>query len=175
MPPIYLFVVDTCIDEDELTPLKESLQMSLSLLPSNSLIGLITYVKMVQVHELGWEGISKSYVFRGNKDFTAKQVQEMLGLHRPAPGTAQHGQPGVPPGSIGPAGSQLGAAGRGPGTQQAPAGRFLQPVNSCDMYLTDLLGELQRDPWPVQLGKRPLRSTGAALSIAVGLLEVSLV
>ena len=41
------------------------------------------------------------------------------------------------------------------------------------MSLTDLLGELQRDPWPVPTGKRPLRSTGAALSIAVGLLEVS--
>lgn len=40
------------------------------------------------------------------------------------------------------------------------------------MSLTDLLGELQRDPWPVPTGKRPLRSTGAALSIAVGLLEV---
>jgi protein transport protein SEC23 len=39
------------------------------------------------------------------------------------------------------------------------------------MYLTDLLGELQRDPWPVSQGKRPLRSTGSALSIAVGLLE----
>lgn len=40
------------------------------------------------------------------------------------------------------------------------------------MSLTDLLGELQRDPWPVPTGKRPLRSTGAALSIAIGLLEV---
>ena len=40
------------------------------------------------------------------------------------------------------------------------------------MNLTDLLGELQRDPWPVPQGKRPLRSTGIALSIAVGLLEV---
>ena len=50
--------------------------------------------------------------------------------------------------------------------------RFLQPVHKCDMSLTDLLGELQRDPWPVATGKRPLRSTGAALSIAVGLLEV---
>lgn len=40
------------------------------------------------------------------------------------------------------------------------------------MSLTDLLGELQRDPWPVATGKRPLRSTGAAMSIAVGLLEV---
>ena len=51
--------------------------------------------------------------------------------------------------------------------------RFLQPVHKCDMALTDLLGELQRDPWPVAQGKRPLRSTGVALSIAVGLLEVS--
>lgn len=32
-------------------------------------------------------------------------------------------------------------------------------------------GELQRDPWPVPQGKRSLRSTGAALSIAAGLLE----
>lgn len=50
--------------------------------------------------------------------------------------------------------------------------RFLQPVHKIDMNLTDLLGELQRDPWPVPQGKRPLRSTGVALSIAVGLLEV---
>ena len=40
------------------------------------------------------------------------------------------------------------------------------------MTLTDLLSELQRDPWPVAQGKRPLRSTGVALSVAVGLLEV---
>ena len=50
--------------------------------------------------------------------------------------------------------------------------RFIQPLSACDMSLTDLLGELQRDPWPVQQGKRALRSTGAALSIAIGLLEV---
>ena len=51
--------------------------------------------------------------------------------------------------------------------------RFLQPVHVCDMNITDILGELQRDPWPVPQGKRALRSTGVALSIAVGLLEVS--
>ena len=49
--------------------------MSLSLLPPNALIGLITYGKMVQVHDLGCEGYSKSYVFRGTKDLTAKQIQ----------------------------------------------------------------------------------------------------
>lgn len=51
--------------------------------------------------------------------------------------------------------------------------RFLQPVQKIDMNLTDLLSELQRDPWPVTQGKRPLRSLGVAMSIAVGLLEVS--
>ncbi len=40
------------------------------------------------------------------------------------------------------------------------------------MSLTDLLSELQRDPWPVQQCQRAVRSTGAALSVAVGLLEV---
>lgn len=49
--------------------------MSLSLLPPNALVGLITFGRMVQVHELSCEGIAKSYVFRGTKDLTAKQIQ----------------------------------------------------------------------------------------------------
>lgn len=49
--------------------------MSLSLLPADALVGLITFGRMVQVHELSCEGISKSYVFRGTKDLTAKQIQ----------------------------------------------------------------------------------------------------
>ncbi|XP_028848448.1 protein transport protein Sec23A [Denticeps clupeoides] len=150
MPLNFLYVVDTCMEDEDLQALKESLQMSLSLLPPTALVGLITFGRMVQVHELGCEGISKSYVFRGTKDLNAKQLQEMLGLTKPA-------------------GQQ---AGRGPQTTQVPlSNRFLQPVHKIDMNLTDLLGELQRDPWPVPQGKRPLRSLGVALSIAVGLLE----
>uniref|UniRef100_A0A3B3ZK59 Protein transport protein SEC23 n=1 Tax=Periophthalmus magnuspinnatus TaxID=409849 RepID=A0A3B3ZK59_9GOBI len=148
MPLLFLYVVDTCIEDDDLQALKESLQMSLSLLPPAALVGLITFGRMVQVHELGCEGISKSYVFRGTKDLNAKQLQEMLGLTKPAA-----------------------TQGRAPQTQQPLCNRFLQPVQKVDMNLTDLLGELQRDPWPVTQGKRPLRSLGVALSIAVGLLE----
>uniref|UniRef100_A0A672SB18 Protein transport protein SEC23 n=1 Tax=Sinocyclocheilus grahami TaxID=75366 RepID=A0A672SB18_SINGR len=150
MPLNFLYVVDTCMEDDDLQALKESLQMSLSLLPPTALVGLITFGRMVQVHELGCEGISKSYVFRGTKDLSAKQLQEMLGLSKPAAAQAGRGpqQPPVP-----------------------PSNRFLQPVQKIDMNLTDLLGELQRDPWPVTQGKRPLRSLGVALSIAVGLLE----
>uniref|UniRef100_A0A6I8PNR6 Protein transport protein SEC23 n=1 Tax=Ornithorhynchus anatinus TaxID=9258 RepID=A0A6I8PNR6_ORNAN len=150
MPLIFLYVVDTCMEDEDLQALKESMQMSLSLLPPTALVGLITFGRMVQVHELGCEGISKSYVFRGTKDLTAKQLQEMLGLSK------------VP----------VTQAARGPQVQQPPpSNRFLQPVQKIDMNLTDLLGELQRDPWPVPQGKRPLRSSGVALSIAVGLLE----
>uniref|UniRef100_A0A8C7DIE1 Protein transport protein SEC23 n=1 Tax=Oncorhynchus kisutch TaxID=8019 RepID=A0A8C7DIE1_ONCKI len=150
MPLVFLYVVDTCMEDEDLQALKESLQMSLSLLPPTALVGLITFGRMIQVHELGCEGISKSYVFRGTKDLNAKQLQEMLGLTKPT--AAQ--------------------AGRGPQAPQAPlSNRFLQPVQKIDMNLTDLLGELQRDPWPVTQGKRPLRSLGSAMSIAVGLLE----
>lgn len=53
MPPIYLLVVDTCMDEEELSALKDSLQTSLSLMPQNALVGLITFGRMVQIHELG--------------------------------------------------------------------------------------------------------------------------
>lgn len=49
--------------------------MSLSLLPPNALVGLITFGRMVQVHELSCEGIAKSYVFRGTKDLSSKQIQ----------------------------------------------------------------------------------------------------
>lgn len=68
------------MDDEELGSLKDSLQTSLSLLPPNALIGLITFGRMVQVHELSCEGCSKSYVFRGTKDLQPKQVQDMLGI-----------------------------------------------------------------------------------------------
>jgi len=156
-PPIFLFVVDMCMDEEELSALKESIQLSLSLLPPNASVGLITFGKMVAVHELGCDGCAKSFVFRGTKDVTAKQLQEMLGLTRQAPAGAP--VQGAPPGA--PAQAR----------PQGPTNRFVQPLSNVDMYLTDLIGELQRDPWGVPQGKRSLRSTGVALSIAVGLLE----
>lgn len=48
-PPIFLYVVDMCQEEDSLSSLKESLVMSLSLLPENALVGLITYGTMVSI------------------------------------------------------------------------------------------------------------------------------
>ena len=83
--------MDVSMDEEDLQALKESLVMSLSLLPPNALVGLITFGTVVQLHELSSEGCAKSYVFRGTKEFEGKQVQAMLGL---TPGAA--GRPAQP-------------------------------------------------------------------------------
>ena len=45
--------------------------MSLSLLPSNALVGLITFGTTIQLHELGVEGCFKSFVFRGTKEYVS--------------------------------------------------------------------------------------------------------
>ncbi|TKA64886.1 Protein transport protein SEC23 [Cryomyces minteri] len=156
-PPVFVFVVDTCQEEDSLKSLKDSIIMSLSLLPPYALVGLITFGTMAQVHELGYTECAKSYVFRGSKDYAAKQVQEMLGLSsaglRPNM-QAQPGRPQAPP-------------------PMGPAARFLLPVQQCEFQLTNALEQLQKDPWPVQNDKRALRCTGVALSVAVGLLETA--
>jgi protein transport protein SEC23 len=49
VPPVFLYVMDLCMDDEDLQALKESLVMSLSLLPQNALVGLITFGANVQV------------------------------------------------------------------------------------------------------------------------------
>lgn len=154
-PPIFVYVVDTCQEEDSLQALKETLVMSLSLLPANALVGLVTFGTNVAVHEIGYTECSKSYVFRGSKDYPAKQVQEMLGLSAPGLRPNMPPQQGRPPPPMG------------------PAARFLLPVQQAEFQITNALEQMQKDPWPVANDRRALRSTGVALSVAVGLLETS--
>ena len=59
-----------------------------------------------------------------------------------------------------------------PMPQLSGASRFLLPINECKDQLSGILEQLTCDPWPVQNGKRALRCTGNAISVAVGLLEV---
>ncbi|KAF9910008.1 GTPase-activating protein S23 [Linnemannia zychae] len=156
VPPIFLYVVDTCLEDDDLKALKDSLVVSLSLLPPHALVGLITYGTMTQVHELGYSECPKSYVFRGSKDYTCKQIQEMLGLTALANRPQQPVRPGQPAPFVPTGGS-----------------RFLLPVQQCEYNLSSILEQLQRDPWPVATDKRAQRCTGVAMSVAVGLLEAT--
>lgn len=56
--------------------------------------------------------------------------------------------------------------------QNFGSARFLLPASNCEMQVASILEQLSRDPWPVANDKRPLRCTGNAISVAVGLLEV---
>merc|ERR1719336_1303849 len=89
--------------------------------------------------------LPKAYAFRGGKEHSAQSVAYQLGF----------GASKDP---------------RGAGLQAAR--RFLMPVAECEFTLNSLLDDLTRDAWP--LGghdRRPLRCTGAALSVALGLVE----
>ena len=137
------------MEADDLKALCESLVLSLSLLPPHALVGLVTFGTVVQVHELGYEGCPKSYVFRGSKDYSPKQIQDMLGLtpgSRPTPNLAGAAAPGGPS-----------AQPRAPTSGQIGATRFMLPVSQCEYQLTNILEQLQRDPWPVANDKRPQR------------------
>mmetsp|Transcript_13493 Transcript_13493/g.13562 ORF Transcript_13493/g.13562 Transcript_13493/m.13562 type:complete len:771 (+) Transcript_13493:121-2433(+) len=153
-PPVFLFVVDTCVDEEELANLRDALQQTLNLLPEDALVGLVTFGTLVHVHELGFSECPKSYVFRGDKEYPAQKVQDMLGVV-PTRGGQVAGGPGNVPG------------------RQPAIGRFLMPVADCTFALEQVLEDLQKDPWPCKPDERLQRCTGGALTVAMGLLESS--
>ncbi|EWM26425.1 protein transport protein sec23a [Nannochloropsis gaditana] len=94
-PPVFLLVVDTCLDDAELEHLKDSLQQVLQLLPETALVGLITFGTHVMVHELDSTDCARSYVFRGSKEYTPQRVQDLLNIAPPMRGQAPGmGQPG---------------------------------------------------------------------------------
>ena len=140
--------------EEDLKELKDSVTVSLNLLPPNAQVGIVTFGTMVQVHEIGFQECPKAYVFKGSKDYTGKEVQDMLGLTTGQRGPAQPrpGQPAAP--------------------QMSGYSRFLQPVQECEFNLTTLLEQMQCDSWPVANDKRRLRATGTALAVATSLIEV---
>eukprot|EP00450_Noctiluca_scintillans_P007048 CAMPEP_0194485104 /NCGR_PEP_ID=MMETSP0253-20130528/6218_1 /TAXON_ID=2966 /ORGANISM="Noctiluca scintillans" /LENGTH=756 /DNA_ID=CAMNT_0039325035 /DNA_START=45 /DNA_END=2315 /DNA_ORIENTATION=- len=146
-PPVFLIVMDIALIEEELEQVKDSVQQSLAMMPQDALVGFITFGAMCYVHELGSTTLPKAYAFRGGKEYTAQQVAHQLGF----------AVRNDPRGAMGSAGSR----------------RFLMPVAECEFTLNSLLDDLTRDAWPIGAEKRPFRCTGAALSVAIGLLEVT--
>ncbi|KAF5192894.1 transport protein SEC23 [Thalictrum thalictroides] len=154
-PPVFLFVLDTCIIEEELDYVRSALKQAIGLLPDNALVGFISFGTQVQVHELGYSDLPKVYIFRGTKDITKEQVLDQLGLSA----SAQRGAAGYTPKAV------------PNGFNTLPAiHRFLLPASDCEYTLDSVLDELQRDQWPVPPGNRAKRCTGVALNVAAGLL-----
>ena len=143
--PVFLLVIDTCIEESELSEIKDSVQQALTLLPEDALVGLITFGRHVFVHELGSPGFPKAYVFKGDKPKTPAQIQEALKIiNSNDPRAARNIQ---------------------------NLKKFLVPVADCEVNLNNILDDLQPDPFPAAQGTRTLRCTGNAIDIAIGLLE----
>jgi protein transport protein SEC23 len=111
-----MLLVDTAISSEELVELKDSLQQSVNFIPEDAMIGLITYGRNIQVHELGFNECPKSFVFRGDKELTPQQLQQMLGIHSP----------------------------NDPLKQADPVAlkRFLVPVSECELALNAILDDL---------------------------------
>jgi protein transport protein SEC23 len=147
-PPVFFLVVDTAMIEDELEAIKQSLIVTLDMIPETAYVGLITFGTVVQLYDLAYTSCVKSYVFKGDKEINAGKVQQLLAAFR---GRNQSG---------------------GHADISEPIRRFLMPRSECEYQLSAILEDLQQDPWPVQAGYRPLRCTGAALSVAVGALRL---
>jgi protein transport protein SEC23 len=186
-PPVFIYVVDTCLDESELVAMKEELLLSLSWLPEHALVGLVTFGTHVQVHELGYSECAKSCVFRGSRDITAEQV---------CPCRLGGGNPGSRVWSLCSCASTLAlahacrsrAVHRRPRRHRprpagswsallcvrcvcADCGRVQLPSEKCEFALQTILDELTPDPWPVAGENRPARCTGAAAAAAIALAE----
>ncbi|CAN6462657.1 unnamed protein product [Victoria cruziana] len=157
-PLVFLFVLDTCVIEEELGFVKSALRQALGLIPENALVGLITFGTQVHVHELGFPDLFKTYIFRGTKEIAREQILDQLGLA----GQRAAGYPKVAAGRPVVANGRTAASGI--------VGRFLLSAADCEYTLNSLLDELQSDQWPVQPSNRAARCTGVALSAAAGLL-----
>ena len=155
-PPVFLFVLDMCTRDDELQTAKDYIIKAVSLLPPDTMIGLITFGQNIHVHVIGYTECAKCYVLRGEKSYTPQQIKDLLQLSGGPPRANMNG-------------------GQMPNPNQPVAGaaRFLQSVTDGEFMMTSILEELSPDPWPVPADQRPKRALCTALSVAVGILETT--
>lgn len=132
------------------------------------------------MHELGYQPCSKSYVFHGKKDYTSRQVYQMLDLSAPAALQQGHNQQqwqnmksstemrdsGIQGGVIGRLSAVICAQ------SLTFSQRFFLPLADFEYVIANALEQIHIDPWPIGQDMRPLRCGGSALSVAVSLMEV---
>ncbi|CAK9442189.1 uncharacterized protein LODBEIA_P59320 [Lodderomyces beijingensis] len=163
VPPIFFYVVDTCFEENDdkaFVSLKDSLVLSLSLLPEDALVGFISFGKHVKIHDLT-SNDNLSYTFNGAKKYTLEQIQSTLGilgsgLRAGSLANQAHAQDSA---------HVIGSSGR----------RFLQPVAMAEYQLTSIIEDLVPNSFPRDnFNERPERATGSAINVATLLLKAIL-
>lgn len=151
LPPVFLYVVDTCFEGDDLEDsyrsLRDSLSLSLSLLPENALVGFISYGKHVQLYDLT-SNSTTIRTFNGNKEYTLEEFQKSMGLisnelksHKMVEDLQR---------ALGPVGL-----------------KFLQTVSMAEYKLSTIIENLSPNTFPhPEMKERPCRATGSAINIA---------
>lgn len=153
LPPIFFYCVDTCFEGEDVTvafaQLKESILLSLSYLPSHALVGIVTFGKHVQLHDLLVP--NRSYTFNGSKEYELKTIETILGLNVGMAAQRQNAQ------------------------LSSVAQRFLQPVEFAEYQLSTIIDRLQNNAFPQILpNHRPERATGCAVNVSTLVLQAIL-
>lgn len=80
VPPVFVYVVDVAFaaDDPAFAALQTAVAELVRQLPANALVGLVSFAKHVLVHDLATP--RRSYAFNGAKEYSAADVQRMLGL-----------------------------------------------------------------------------------------------
>ncbi|KAJ1404588.1 Zinc finger, Sec23/Sec24-type [Sesbania bispinosa] len=147
--PAFVFVVDISTSEDELRLLKNELLLLLHHLPDNAFVALVTIDSMVYLHDLRYSHCSRLVIFHGERQFSSNQIRKFLNTSRPH--QLHLGQ-----------------------TPPVPKQGFLLPITECEFSITAAIEDIH-STCNIRSGSRPPRSTGAAISIALGLLECCLI
>ena len=148
-PPIFIFLIDTAILEEELNQVKDSIQEIIETLPQECQIGIITYGRMVNVIELGSTDFPISYALNGEKSYKSFEIQELLGLLvRNASSKTE--------------GTFVNAIHRP---------KFIMPVSEVSFFVNSFLDDLQPEGWTKEKDKRDANCVGLAINTAISLLE----
>ncbi|CAN4116543.1 unnamed protein product [Withania somnifera] len=146
--PAFVFVVDVCTVEEELRVVKNEILHVIAQLPENALVGLLVFDSTVRVYDLGFGECCRVVMFHGERELSSEQTKQLLGIHR------MKYQAGM--------------------VHMAPKQGFLIPLSEGEFSITSAIEDIHSS-LQVMPGHRPLRATGVAVSVAVGLLEGCLV
>lgn len=71
---MFVFVVDICMDEEELGAVRKELLLVVERLPESAVVGLVTFDSMVRVRDLGFSECSRVVLFHGEREVPLDQV-----------------------------------------------------------------------------------------------------
>ena len=141
--PVFFFIIDTSIIENELNELKETIQSVLSMIPPECEIGIITSGTMCNLLEIGFTDFPKMFVFKGDKAYQPNDIITQLGLVNK----------------------------NDPRVQLSAGKKFLMPLKDCEFFVNSFLDDLFPDPFPQGFEERKSSCLGLSLNVAVTLLE----